>query len=200
MTEAHQLADQRVRLRLIGAPSSTVVANVLLSQAGWFACVTGAAHGWGWLGPAVATAVVAWHVARAAEPRLEAALIGLIAFVGASFETVMVRSGWVRFDAGVMPFEGVAPVWMVALWALFATNLNVSLRALHGRWQLAALLGAIGGPLAYLSGARLGALQWVDAGAALAAIAIGWATLMPLLLLAARRLDGYRDHQIAKRK
>lgn len=178
----------------LGRPAparSTLVANVLLFQAGWFACVLGAAHGRWWLGPAVAAAVLGWHLARAEEPRREATLIGVAAIAGALFETALVQTGWVRFDAAVMPFEGLAPIWMVALWALFATTLNVSLRALHGRWRLAALLGAVGGPLAYAGGARLGALEWVDAGAALAVIGIGWAALTPLLLLAARRLDGY---------
>jgi len=79
---------------------------------------------------------------------------------------------------------------MVALWASFATTLNVSLRALHGR-LIASLLGAVGAPLAYYSGQKLGAVQMVNAGAALAVVAAGWALLTPLLLLAARRLDGY---------
>ena len=174
-----------------GPARSALVANVLLFQAGWFACVLGAAQGTWWLGPAVAAVVAGWHLARAARPRPEAMLLGVAALAGALFETALVASGWVRFDVAAMPFDGLAPVWMVALWALFATTLNVSLRALHGRWRLAALLGAVGAPLAYAGGARLGALEWVDAGAALAAIGVGWAVLTPLLLLAARRLDGY---------
>ncbi len=170
---------------------TTLLANVLLFQAGWFACVLGAANGAAWLGPAVAAAAVGWHLARAAAPRPEAALIGVAALAGLAFETALVHSGWLHFDPAGMPFEALAPFWMVALWALFATTLNVSLRALHGRWRVAALLGAVGGPLAYAGGARLGALEWVDATAALAAIGIGWAVLTPLLLLAARRLDGF---------
>ena len=87
--------------------------------------------------------------------------------------------------------EGAAPYWMVALWALFATTLNVSLRWLRARPWLGALLGALGGPAAYYAGARLGALELATAGAGLGAIAIGWAVLTPLLLGTARRLDGY---------
>jgi non-ribosomal peptide synthetase component F len=80
---------------------------------------------------------------------------------------------------------------MVALWAMFATTLNVSLRALRARPWLAAALGAAGGPLAYYAGARLGALQLADFHAGLAAIAVGWAWLTPLLLASARRNDGF---------
>ena len=45
---------------------------------------------------------------------------------------------------------------MVALWAAFATTLNVSLRALRQRYLLSAVLAAVGAPLAYYAGARAG--------------------------------------------
>ena len=168
----------------------TLAVNILLFQAGWFACVLGAAHGMPWLGPLVAAAIVAWHLVRAAQPGQELALVAVAAVLGALFETLLVQTGWVRFETGVL-IEGTAPCWMVALWAIFATTLNVSLRWLRARTGLAALFGAIGGPAAYYAGAKLGALELVRTGAALAAIAAGWAILTPVLLRAARRLDGY---------
>ena len=90
-----------------------------------------------------------------------------------------------------MLLEGTAPYWMVGLWAVFATTLNVSLRALREHPGWTALLGGVGAPLAYFAGARLGAMELVATGAALAAIGIGWALLAPLLVRAARRLDGF---------
>lgn len=171
-------------------PLSVIVANVLLYQIGWFAAVLGAARGWPWLGVAVLAAVVAVHLVRARAPARELALLTLAFAIGAVFETLMVQAGLMRFDGGAL-LAGTAPVWMVALWASFATTLNVSLRALHGRLIAASLLGAVGAPLAYYAGQKLGAVQMVDAGAALAVVAAGWALLTPLLFLAARRLDGY---------
>lgn len=169
---------------------ATVVVNALLFQAGWFATVLGAARGLPWLGVIAATAIVAWHLARAPRPRAELALLALAIAAGAAFETLLVQSGWLRFEAGIV-VAGTAPVWMVALWANFATTLNVSLRLLRARLPLAALAGAIGAPVAYFSGARLGAIEIVATGPALAAIAAGWTVLTPLLFAAARRLDGY---------
>jgi hypothetical protein len=171
-------------------PLSVIVANVLLYQIGWFAAVLGAARGWPWLGVAVLAAVVAVHLVRARTPARELALLTLAFAIGAVFETLMVQAGLMRFDGGAL-LAGTAPVWMVALWASFATTLNVSLRALHGRLIAASLLGAVGAPLAYYAGQKLGAVQMVNAGAALAVVAAGWALLTPLLFLAARRLDGY---------
>ena len=78
--------------------------------------------------------------------------------------------------------------WLVILWALFATTLNSSLRVLQSRPWIAAALGAAGGPLAYYAGASLGALQFLEPAAMLAALALGWALATPLLLSLARRL------------
>jgi hypothetical protein len=168
-----------------------LVVNVVLFQLGWFACVLGAARGLPWLGVGVAALVLAWHLARAAQPRRELALVAAAALIGVVFETLLVQSGWLRFDERGMLLAGTAPVWMVALWALFATTINVAMRALRSRLVVAALLGALGAPLAYWGGARLGAVELASAGAALAAIGIGWAVLTPLLFAAARRWDGY---------
>ena len=168
----------------------TLALNVILFQVAWFACVLGAAHGAPWLGAVVAGIVVAWHLTRAARPMPEAKLVAGAATLGALFETLLVRSGWIRFDADAL-LAGMVPYFMVALWAVFATTLNVSLRWLRPRRALAALLGAVGGPAAYYSGVRLGAIEFTAAVPALAAIAIGWAMLAPALLGAARRLDGF---------
>jgi hypothetical protein len=167
-----------------------VAVNALLFQAGWFACVLGAAQGLPWIGAIIAVLVIGWHLARAADPRREVALIAAAGVLGLVFETLLVQSGWVRFDSGML-VAGVAPYWMVALWAIFATTLNVSLRVLRSRLGLAAALGAVGGPAAYYGGAQLGALELATAGAALMTIAAGWAVFVPALLGAARRLDGY---------
>lgn len=167
-----------------------IAINMLLFQAGWFACVLGAANGRPWIGVLAATGIVAWHLVRAVRPVPELALVAAAIGIGAVFETLLVQSGWVQFDGGML-FEGTAPYWMVALWAIFATTLNVSLRALRPYLSIAALFGAVGGPAAYYGGAKLGAMELASAGLALTAIGLGWAILTPALFGAARRLDGY---------
>jgi len=74
-------------------------------------------------------------------------------------------------------------VWMVALWVLQAAVLGGVMSWLQSRFGLAAVAGAIGGPLAYLAGARMGAaVLGPSHAAALAAIGVQWALAMPLLL------------------
>lgn len=171
-------------------PLTTIIANAVLFQLGWFSAVLGAAGDLPWLGVLAAAAIAAVHLARAARPLPELALLALAVVAGASFDTLIVQAGWLRFDSGML-VAGTAPVWMVALWANFATTLNVSMRVLRSRLLVAALFGAIGAPAAYYAGGKLGAVEFVATGPALGAIAAGWFFLCPLLFSAARRLDGY---------
>jgi hypothetical protein len=165
-----------------------VAANFFLFQAGWFACVLGAARGFPWQGALVALLIAGFVVLRSGNPRAELALVLAAAAAGFAFDSVLALAGWVAFE-GAVPAPQLAPVWMVALWALFATTLNVSLRWLRAWPALGALFGAVGGPVAYYAGERLGALRFADPLPGLVAVAAGWALATPLLFALARRLE-----------
>lgn len=162
-----------------------ILVNFVAFQFGWFACVLGAAHGLPWIGTGVALVIVAWHLTRAAQPGAELVLVLIAAGIGAVWDSALSALGWIRYPNGVL-IEGAAPHWIVAMWMLFATTLNVSLAWLRRNLPLAAVFGALGGPLAYLGGAKLGALTFAAQDAALVALALGWAVLTPLLLRLAR--------------
>lgn len=167
-----------------------LVINVVAYQCAWLACVIGAAQQLPAFALAVALAVLLLHLATAVAPLRELMLVGIAAAVGVLFESGLVASGWVRIHESTL-LGGSVPFLMVALWGVFATTLNVSLRALRRRYVLSALLAAIGAPLAYLAGSRLGAIQWVETVPALVLISVGWAVLMPLLMRSAQRFDGF---------
>jgi hypothetical protein len=166
-----------------------VLLNVALFQAGWFACVLGAARGMPWLGPLVVLVAVALHLRVARRPLLELYLLLSAAAVGLVVDSLLLSSGWLEYPSGLW-LAGFAPYWIVAMWMLFATTLNVSLAWLHGRPVLAALLGAVGGPLSYLGGEKLGGISLLEPVHALAALAVAWAIAMPALMSLAARLDG----------
>ncbi len=168
---------------------SGVVVNFVAFQVGWFACVFAAAQGWPWTGTAIAAAVVALHLMRATRPAEELKLVAIALAIGVVWDSLLINLGLVEFRAGTL-IEGVAPQWILALWALFATTLNLSLDWLKNRWLASVVLGAAAGPLSYWAGARLGALELIDPVPALLALAIGWALMTPLLLAIARRFDG----------
>ena len=174
----HRTAPSRLRL----------VLNVIAFQFGWFACVLGAAHDQPWLGSAVVAVLVAGHLATAVRPAVEARLVAAALVIGVVWETLLLAGGWIEYPTGVV-WASVAPLWIVMLWALFAITLNSSLGWLKGRLLVAAVFGAVGGPLAYWGGVRLGALVFVEPLFAVIALAVGWAVLTPMLVVLAQRLE-----------
>ena len=166
-----------------------VLANFIAFQIGWFACVLGSAHGAPWLGIGVTALVVAWHLGAAAQPGIEARLLVIVALLGATWDSALVALGWIEYASGTI-IAGAAPGWIVAMWVLFAATLNVSLDWLKGRDALAVAFGAIGGPLAFYGGAKLGAVSFPQPLLAFGALAIGWALFTPLLTRLATRLNG----------
>jgi apolipoprotein D and lipocalin family protein len=131
---------------------------------------------------------VATHLSFIDRRAADLQLIGAAVVVGLIVDTVLLRSGELRFVFGTWP-EGFAPYWMLSLWAAFATTLNHSLRWIVHRPLVAILLGAIGGPLAYLAGAKLGALQLASLQTALPLIGVAWGVAMAALSLIAMRLQ-----------
>jgi len=163
--------------------------NVVAFKIGWLACVLGGAHGAPLLGTAIAVVIVAAHVANAARPSREFILVLIAGAIGAAWDSALAASGLLSYASGTL-FAGTAPYWIVAMWLLFATLLNKSLRWLHGRLWLAGIVGAVCGPLAFYAGHRLGAVEFGDFGLAMAALGIGWGLIMPLLTILAQRFDG----------
>ena len=165
------------------------VANFALCQLAWFAAVLGAAHDHEVAGCFTVLAVLAWHLGKAERPAREGALLLIVAVLGWMAELVYARLGVFRYEGRTL-LAGLPPLWLMLLWPLLGCMLNVSLRWLHGRYGLAAVCGAVAGPLAFFGGARLGAAEVFDAGTAWLAQAIGWAVLMPIFVAVARRFDG----------
>jgi hypothetical protein len=173
----------------------SMLINFIAFQVGWFACVLGAANGMPWLGPIVVTAAVALHLARARRPLPELWLVCCAMVFGLVADSLLLATGWLSYPAGLW-LPGLAPYWIVAMWALFATTLNVSMGWMRGRPLLTFLMGAVGGPLSYLAGQKLGAIDLNPPGYALAALALAWGVAMPLLMWLSGRLDGVREPSV----
>ena len=164
-----------------------MVVNFVAFQVGWFACVLGAARGWPLLGPLVALAILVPMAWTSPRPSGFVLLLATGAAVGFCWDSALSASGLMQFRGGSLaPF---APLWIVALWMLFASTCNRSLRWLQASVPLAVALAVVAAPLSYLAGARLGALQLPRPTAGLVAQAFGWAVILPLLLRLARRFD-----------
>jgi len=164
--------------------------NYVSFQAGWLACVLSAAYGRPLIGLMIVVLLTALHLGLALRRRIEARMLLICAAAGAVFDSLLLATGWVSYPNGEW-LPGLAPYWIVAIWILFGTTLNLSMAWLKGRFYLAVLMGAAGGPLSYIGGQQLGAIQLENEPAALIALGVAWAVLMPALSLLAERMNGF---------
>ena len=91
--------------------------------------------------------------------------------------------GWfvcVLGAANSIPLLG--PVIVAAVIAMHLSQSNKPVREL-------ALTG-VAGPLTFYGGAQLGGVVFLDQRAGLIALSVGWAVMMPTLIILAARLDG----------
>ena len=184
-----RVPERPLRPRTTAPTRAVQIANFVVFQAAWFAAVLGAAHHVPLWGTAGVVAAVGWHLAVSARPAQEARLVAIACLIGFGVESVRAIQGHVAYPSG-QPVSFLAPYWMVALWGELAMALNVTMRWLKGRLWLAAVLGAIAGPLSFVSGVRLGAAQFVDSAPAIVTLVVMWAALMPALVWLSNRYDG----------
>jgi hypothetical protein len=169
-----------------------IIINFILFQLAWFACVLGAANAMPWLGVEVTAVILIWHFFSAKHAKFEMLLMLIALTIGATFDQTMLSYHLIDYKHHGWS-ASLAPVWILALWVGFTTALNVSLRWMHGRYFIAVIFGAVGGPLAYLSAAKLGALTLQGTNTYIA-LSIGWAIITPLLLLISAKFDGFKDN------
>ena len=175
--------------------------NVVVFQIAWLLSVIGGAQQMPWLGPLAALFAFALHLYAARKPFEEVLLVLSCGLIGASFDSILVAAGWVTYKSGLFS-DYFAPYWIITMWMLFAMTLNVSMRWLRGKPKLAALLGFYGGPASYIAGQALGGIVLTNQIAALTALAVGWAVMMPMLMRLSENLDGMpgrRRNWIAER-
>lgn len=160
----------------------TSLLNFIMFQAGWFACVLGAASGRPWLGAGLGAALALTHLAMSRTPRDEALLLAGALALGVVVDTAHVRMGTLVFTGG-MVLPGFAPIWILVMWVQFASTLHYSLAWLGRRYVLGACLGAVAGAGAYWAGVGFGAAAFgPDPDQALLRIAVSWGVALPVLM------------------
>jgi len=93
--------------------------------------------------------------------------------------------------AGVLEYTGagLAPVWILTLWAATGLSLNHSLGWFRTRALIGGLAAGVVAPISYLAGERLGAIS-VPTPALLGWVALSWVPIFGILFALANSLGG----------
>jgi Protein of unknown function (DUF2878) len=155
-------------------------------QLGWYACALGAARGRPWIGLVTVGVYLVVHVCWSPDRWRELALIARVGLLGTAIDSFQKQTGLLAYASDAAP-SWLCPLWITALWALFGSSLTTSLGWLRDRYGLAALLGAVFGPLSFMAGARLNAVTFPRGPLSAIALALVWGSVMPLLVWMAKR-------------
>jgi hypothetical protein len=156
-------------------------------QGAWFAAALSASTPWHPAGALANLFVYVVHVGTSGNVGREVIRGGVSLGLGLLVEVVQQRVGGMRAQqAGVLP-----PAWLVSLWPVFASAMmrGHALVWLRSKPWLAAIIGAVAGPLSYAGGGRLRALE-LEGPRSFVTIAVCWAIAMPALAWLADWLEG----------
>lgn len=167
---------------------ATFSVNLGIFYITWFICVV-------WRMPwavAAAAVAIAFHLVWVRPGVGEWRVLIACSAVGIVVDSLLTLTGVFNFQTvvgGDVFGETLAPLWLMALWLVFATTLNVSMKPLSNKLMLAGPLGAIMGPLSYWLGLKLNAVSFpLGVPITLSLLALIWAILLPVLLGIANRL------------
>lgn len=153
--------------------------NLLIYQANWFICILGG-NSWLW----AAMLLLGLHLYLTPQFTRDLRLMVILLFTGMILDGGLKYIGFFSFSADHFPI----PLWLMVIWLTLATLPNHSLGWLKNRPYWSAVLASLGGPAAYLGGARLGAasLNW-DPWFSLVILGLLWGLTWPAVMWLSNR-------------
>lgn len=143
--------------------------NVGINQVIWFLCVL-VGNG----GVVFALPLLVANILLSRQRQADLRLMAILLATGVGIDGTLQASGFFSFRHGGVPI----PLWLAVVWLALAALPHHSLKWMQGRPWLSALFGALGGPLAYWAGVRLGAAAFhLPLIPSLALLAVIWACL-----------------------
>jgi len=162
------------------------IINFIFFQLIWFVCIIGAATNETHAAVAFSLLIILFHLYLTKDKKNELKILLLASILGFLFDGFLLKNELVLYANHGWSYS-ITPLWIIVLWMGFAITLNSSLSWLKKKIKLSVLLGAIGGPLAYLAGEKLNAVTILSPNAIIV-IAIGWGIITPLLIIITNKL------------
>ena len=174
------------------------LANFVLFQIGWCVAVLYP----GTLSALVSLAVVLVHLTFiSAFPQRELRFIIMTVVLGSMLDVGHLTLGFLAFPGHEGAYaEGMIPLWLVTLWAVFASAINHCLYWMRHNALVLYGLPPFAGALAYYSAERMGAIEIGHGLGGIIAIAAGWGLVYPLLVRISQWLESTEEDSLAEQR
>jgi hypothetical protein len=151
-----------------------IIANAAVYQLSWFLAVLG-----GNMGAWLAIGMLLLHLAFSSVRMADIQMMLLLLCTGLVVDGTLHQIGFISFKETGFPI----PFWLVVIWLALAITPHHCLSWLKNRPFLSAVFGALGGPIAYWAGTRLGAATFAwSLPLSIGTLAVIWAALWPAVM------------------
>ena len=157
------------------------VLNGVLFNISWLLIVLAQDALLSWSVAAVHVCLHMWLLGRG---RGELQVVAIAAAMGIAVDQLLFTAGVLGNTSG----STLAPLWLSALWPVFATTLLHAFSGLRPYPALAALVGGIGGYLSYRLGTALSGVAFAQPLMTDVVLLVFWGVLFPSLLVAAAQV------------
>ncbi|WP_460241123.1 DUF2878 domain-containing protein [Aurantivibrio infirmus] len=156
--------------------------NILFFQIAWFSCLL-LEENWSLL---ITATILFLHQLLIVRNTKEWLFIFTVAFLGVVADSLFSLVGVLNFsEKGIL-----IPIWLACIWLVFATTLNHSFIWLKNNLFLAAVLGAIGGPMSYFAGTKLSDVSFSSSfWDSLLFLMVFWAIFFPSSMYVVKKIS-----------
>ncbi len=157
------------------------VINSAFFYGGWTALVVFAAEGAPGKGLLILMAILAVHFYLSHQRMKDAIFLISVTIAGCIIDTCLQAFGVLMYASPNPYISWISPFWMMGVYVLFAAAVDYSLIWMRSYLLAAAILGAIGGVMSYIAGAKLGGVEFLLPNEwSLVVIGIVWFIFMPV--------------------
>ena len=146
----------------------------------WWACVLGVFYQFPYIGPILCLLFIFIHIKYIATNDVELKLIVYTSILGTLVDSSFIITKLLEYQGGYGENTLIAPLWITSMWAGFATSINYSMKWLKGKNLIWFTLGAIFGPLAYITGAKFNVIEFTsNYDFTIVVLALAWGISIP---------------------
>jgi hypothetical protein len=139
----------------VDGPLLNRVFSTIIFYVGWILCLQEASKGHSYYGLILVSAFILYFLYHSSCRKADFLLLSFVLLIGPLSDILYVQLGLLEYHVMPLISSWMPPLWVFVLWGLFGANIQL-FSWLNRHWWLAILLGALGGPISYLSVVRLG--------------------------------------------